>query len=351
MNSHRVIVRKGKSVRASVAEIFGILGPADLRGKNVFVKPNMLRPARPEEHVVTDPRLLAETVEFLIADGAEVTVGDNPVPGSGYKYENEIAEYCGYMEAAGNAWRNIGRYSAKMKKPKNLLKEYYVSREVIDCDMLVSLPKFRCHDLMTMSLSVKNHFGIVPGGFKPYIHALFPKIRDFGKVLVEIYETRPADVIIVDCVEVVDARGKVHHPGIVIGGDNGYAVDYVCALMAGIDPFKVPTTKVGRDRGLFDPQRVEIDGELHAIRGFGMPFVFPFRNRIVEFVAQILYRIWLARVPFIDHALCTRCLSCKNVCPPRAIKGHYIDYDKCIECYCCLEVCPKKAITIRFRLF
>jgi uncharacterized protein (DUF362 family)/Pyruvate/2-oxoacid:ferredoxin oxidoreductase delta subunit len=350
MSNHSVIVREGAVLGESIAEMFRLLGLVDLQRKNVFVKPNMLRPALPEECAVTSPRLVSETVAYLAAAGAEVMVGDNPVPGNRSRYEDDIAEYCGFLDAAGNRWRNIGKYSIKIKRPRNLLKEFYASREVIDCDLLVSLPKYKSHELTTLSLSIKNHFGIIPGGYKPYIHAMFPRIEDFSEILVEIYETRPADMIIVDCLDVVDAKGRKHHPGIVIGGDNGHAVDYVCALMAGIDPLRIPTVKFARDSGLFDPEKVQINGTLPRIRGFGLPIAFPFRNSVVEFVAQILYRMWLARVPVINPALCTRCLSCENVCPPRAIKGHYIDYNKCIECYCCLEVCPKRAVTTRFRL-
>lgn len=349
MNRHRVIVREGKNLGESIAEIFRLLGFVGLATKKVLVKPNMLRAARPEECIVTSPLLVSETVTFLTTAGAEVMVGDNPAPHSTSWVDNTIAEYCGFVNASGNRWRNIGMYSRKVKKPKNLLKEFYVSREIFDCDLLVSLPKYKGHELTTMSLAIKNHFGIVPGGFKPYVHALFPRIEDFSEILVEIYEARPADVVVVDCLDVVDARGKVHHPGVVIAGDNGHAVDYACALMADIDPLRVPTIKCAHDRRLFDPQKIEFNGTLSRIHGFSLPIVFPFRNSIVEFISRILYRIWLARVPVIDPAVCIRCLSCKYVCPPRAINGHYIDYSKCIECYCCLEVCPSGAIRTRFK--
>jgi uncharacterized protein (DUF362 family)/Pyruvate/2-oxoacid:ferredoxin oxidoreductase delta subunit len=314
------------------------------------VKPNMLRAAHPEECVVTDPRLIEETVAFLVSAGARVMVGDNPMPDPRFPHERDVAEYCGFTSAAGHNFRNIGRYSQKMKKPRNLLDEFYVSREILDCDRLVSLPKFKSHELTTMTLSIKNHYGIIPGGLKPYIHARFPSINDFSKVLVEIYETRPPDIIIVDCLHVIDAKGKHHHPGLLVAGDNGHAVDYVCARLAGIDPLRVPTVRIARDDGLFDPTQIEYMGTLSKLSGFSVPFSFPFRNSVVEFVARILYRIWLRRVPVIDSARCARCLSCESVCPPKAINGQSIDYHKCIMCYCCLEICPNGAIGMKRRV-
>jgi NAD-dependent dihydropyrimidine dehydrogenase PreA subunit len=113
---------------------------------------------------------------------------------------------------------------------------------------------------------------------------------------------------------------------------------------------RVSTIRVARDAGLFDPEKIEYAGVQSRLRGFSVPFAFPFRNSVVEFFARIVYRIWLRRRPVIDSALCARCHSCENVCPPRAIKGQRIDYTKCIRCYCCLEVCPNGAVRIKHKL-
>jgi uncharacterized protein (DUF362 family)/Pyruvate/2-oxoacid:ferredoxin oxidoreductase delta subunit len=350
MRRHNVIIREARDLSMSISEIFHILGHKDLKRQKVLVKPNMLRPAHPEECVLTSPVLIAETVSYLLSNGASVMVGDNPMPDRMLQHEAEIARFCGFTQAAQSTFRNIGKYPKKVKKPHGLLKEFYVSREVFDCDLLVSLPKFKSHELTMMTLAVKNQFGIIPGGFKPYIHALFPGIKDFSRVLVEIYETRPPDVIILDCLDIIDAKGKRHQPNMIIAGDNGHAVDYACASMAGIDPMQVPTIKVAYDEGLFDPSAIRYSGQLLKIRGFSMPFAFPFRNAVVEFVSRILYRIWLGRVPVIDPAVCARCRSCENVCPPRAISGLHIDYGKCMKCYCCVEVCPNRAVKLKLKL-
>lgn len=350
MRKHKILIVEDGDLGASIAEIFDAIGPQDLKDKRVLVKPNMLRPARPDECVVTDPKIIAETVSLLVAAGADVMVGDNPVPGGKYVHETEVAECCGFIDASQQRFRNIGKYSKKVRNAKNLLKEFYVSREIFDSDLIISLPKYKTHDLTMMTLAVKNHFGIIPGGFKPYVHSLFPGIDDFSRVLVEIYQTRPPDMIIMDCLRIVDAKGKKHNPGKLIAGDNGHALDYVCATMAGINPLQIPTVKVALNEGLFDPADIEYVGRLERIRGFSLPIAFPFRNSVVEFVSRILYRIWLGRVPIIDASVCTECSACENVCPPRAVKGQQIDYSKCIKCYCCLEVCPVRAIRIKFKI-
>jgi NAD-dependent dihydropyrimidine dehydrogenase PreA subunit len=127
-------------------------------------------------------------------------------------------------------------------------------------------------------------------------------------------------------------------------------VDYVCAQMAGINPMLVPTLAWARTQGLFDPEALECVGVLETIKGYALPLQFPFRNSIVQAGAQVLYRLWLGRVPVINPAHCTRCGACENVCPVRAVKDQTIDYRTCIKCYCCREVCPADAIKIRLKI-
>jgi NAD-dependent dihydropyrimidine dehydrogenase PreA subunit len=153
----------------------------------------------------------------------------------------------------------------------------------------------------------------------------------------------------VDCINIVDARGRKFSPGKLIFGVDGHSVDYICAQIAGINPDRIPTLKLAREQGLFDPKDIEIQGRFQVIKGYAVPFRFPFRSSIVQSVAQVLYRIWLARMPVIDGYKCTDCRLCEDVCPAQCIKRRHIDYKKCIKCYCCIEVCPNQAIKTRFR--
>ena len=349
MNKHRVYIRSINDIDESLIELFDGFGIKNLARKKTFVKPNMLRPAEPEEAVATNPELIAHIVSFLRRAGAEVIVGDNPVPNKSMT-ELQIADRCGFLEAAQGKFRSIGKYSRLVKRPNNMVKELYISKEIADCDVLISVPKFRAHELTTMTLAVKNQFGIIPGGLKPSIHAQFPKIKDFSKVLLEIYDLRPPDLIIMDCVNIIDGRGKKYWPGKIIVGANGHAVDHVCALLAGIEPERITTLKLAIEQGLYDPAQIEIYGKLDVIEGYAVPLKFPFRSSIVQSVAQVLYRLWLARTPVINRKKCTDCGSCEDICPARCIRNKFIEYRKCIKCYCCIEICGHQAIETKFRL-
>jgi len=344
----KVLIKDGGNLKRSIAEIFHDLVHKDLKNKKVFVKPNMLRIAKPEEYVSTHPRLISETVSFLLEVGADVLVGDNPIPQK--VNEIEVAKKCGFLDAAQGRFKNVGRYIKRVKLPNRFVRETYISRDILECDLLISLPKFKTHELTTLSSAIKNHYGIVPGGLKPYYHYLCPNIKDFCELLLDIYRIRPPDIIIVDCLNIRDATGKSYNPEKIIAGDNGYAVDYVCGLIAGLKPFKDPVLRIAIEKKLFNSDTVEIVGEFEKLKDFALPITFPFRNLIVQFVTKMLFTFRAGWYPIVNYGMCTKCGSCENVCPRKAIKDRTIDYHKCIKCYCCIEVCPNGVMKKKFRI-
>ncbi|RKX52798.1 MAG: hypothetical protein DRP25_01625, partial [Thermotoga sp.] len=50
--------------------------------KKVLVKPNLLSPKKPDEHVTTHPLVVKAVLEFLLALGVKPVVGDSPAVGN-----------------------------------------------------------------------------------------------------------------------------------------------------------------------------------------------------------------------------------------------------------------------------
>uniref|UniRef100_A0A7C4XKX4 DUF362 domain-containing protein n=1 Tax=candidate division WOR-3 bacterium TaxID=2052148 RepID=A0A7C4XKX4_UNCW3 len=344
----RVIIKEVTELRTSIIEIFEDFGLKELKGKNVFIKPNMLRIAQPDDCIITDPALVRETTSYLLDCGANLIVGDNPIPQ--LVDEVEVAKRCGFFEASKGRFKNIGRYIKRIKINHKNLKEVYVSKEILECEILLSLPKFKTHELTGLSIAIKNQFGMVPGGLKPKLHYECFKPDDFYNLLIEIYKIRPPDLIIVDCLRVRDAKGKLYRPNRIIAGDNGFAIDCVCSLIAGIAPEANPLLQIALKRNLFDPKKIEVIGKLEIIKGFATPISFPFRKFFIGLGNFLFSRLQNWRCPVIDVSNCNNCRSCENVCPKRAIRNKEIDYKKCIKCYCCIEVCPNNAINLKFRM-
>lgn len=344
----KVIIKEATDLDAAVAETIRELGFAHLKSKKVFIKPNMLRLARPEECATTDPRVLAAVVNYVRASAADFKVGDNPIPQK--VNEIEVARANGFLDVSAGNFRNIGLFIKKVKLSHPVIKETYVSQEILESEVLISVPKFKTHQLTIFTGAVKNQFGIIPGGLKLRHHYDCRSLKEFCTLLVDIYELRPPDLIIADCVNVRDAAGRKFQPNLVIGGGNGYAVDYACQQVAGVKKLKDPLLKIAAERGLFDPGRVEIVGQYEILKNFAMPISFGLKNTLAGIGQRLFATFQFGRQPVFDMKKCTRCQACENICPAEAIKGNAIDRKRCIRCYCCIEVCPQNAIIKKFQL-
>ncbi|MCX7994678.1 MAG: DUF362 domain-containing protein [candidate division WOR-3 bacterium] len=344
----RVYIISAENLNSAIETIFNQFYKEPLKNKRIFVKPNMLRAAQPEDCITTDPKLVEAVVDYLLEKSALVTVGDNPIPQR--VNEIETAKLCGFYEASKGYFKNVGRFIKKLKIKHRLIKELYVSRDIIDSEMLISLPKFKTHALTFLSVAIKNQFGIIPGGLKLKLHYQCPTLDDFCNLLIEIYNLKKPGLIIVDALNVVDARGRRYRLKKLIAGTDGWAVDYVCALIAGLKPELSPLLRIGLKKNLFDPKEIEIIGELSPIKGFAIPFTIPFKDFLAGIGSRMFAQIQSLWVPAFELNLCNRCNSCENVCPTRAIKYYKIDYKRCIKCYCCFEVCPKNAVKRKIKI-
>lgn len=344
----KVYIKEVTKQKDTIGELFEAFGLNDLRNRRVFVKPNMLRIAQPEECIITDPQLIEWTVDYLLKNSARVIVGDNPVPQP--LNEIEVARQCGFFQASRGHFKNIGRYVKKIKLRHKGVKEIYVSRDILDAEILISLPKFKTHELTLLSIAIKNHFGLIPGGMKPHLHSQCASLNDFCKLLLEVYNLKKPDLIIVDALHVRDANHQLFKVNKIIASNDPWTVEYVCSLMANLNPEHHPLLKIALEQGLFDPDNIEIIGTLEQIKDFSLPPGLFLRNIFAGIGSRIFAKIQDLRGIYIDHLLCNKCRVCENVCPTRAVSNFHINTRSCIKCYCCFEVCPTGAIRKRLKI-
>jgi len=344
----KVYIKDGTELQKAIGETFKDFGFNTFDNKRVFVKPNMLRIARPEECIITDPKLIEAVVDYLLSLSANITVGDNPIPQK--VNELDVAKECGFLSASRGRFKNIGRYVKKVRIRHNRVKNVYVSRDILDAELLISLPKFKVHTLTMLSIAIKNQFGIIPGGLKPYLHYQCPTLDDFCRLLIEIYNLKKPNLIIVDALNTIDAKGRLFKFNKLIAGDDAWAIDYVCTLLAGMNPHSNPILRLGLKDKFFEPEDIEIIGDATPIKGFAVPFSLPIRDIFAGIGSRVFAQFQHLNIPVIDHNLCNKCRSCENVCPAKAIERFNIDHKTCIRCYCCFEVCPQNAIKRRLRI-
>ena len=244
--------------------------PLQWSGKKVLVKPNMLNERSPERGVTTHPSIVRAVTKWLLDAGAEVTVGDNP--GAVGRGANErCASGSGIADAALGCYANISQDGVAMEIKSRYTRQLVVSRAVLDADILVSLPKFKTHALTQITGAIKNMFGILVGGEKGRMHAVTGSYRNFAEALVDIYQIRLPDLVIMDAVVGMEGNGPssgdLRQVGKIIASDDGVAVDAVMATMMGKRPEKIHMLKVAGQRGIgeIDVSKLNVVGELAKV--------------------------------------------------------------------------------------
>ena len=345
-----------QSLDRIVEEIFSLFS-RNRKSSTVLVKPNMLGPHAPEKAVTTHPAVVRSVIRVLRDQGARVLVGDNPGMG-GYGRSQKAAKACGVLDCAGDSFVNLGLNPVRVKVDSRYFSEATISREVLEADVVINLPKLKTHSLTILTGAVKNTFGYVVGADKMRIHASCPTPRQFAEGLVDIYMLRPPELNIMDAVVAMEGNGPSNgrpvHLGRILASDNAVAMDAAAIHILGQKPWSVPHLDIAGKRGLgpLDPEKMSIRGKLEQVKKFRFPGTF------VPGLAGVLLNRYLARwvncLPEVVQKRCVSCKICVEHCPVGAMQmgaqGPWLDRDQCISCYCCQEMCPEDAVKLSGRL-
>ena len=354
---HRVMIHPAsyEDVRGAVDRAFEVF-PQKLARKKVLIKPNVLRSSAAEEHIVTHPSLLRAVVEKIeTMSPAQIVVGDNPGV-FGYGDNENSFEKTGLMDAAKGYYRNLGNRTQNLVFNPDFMPEVGISKEILDADIIISLPKFKTHGLTIMPGAIKNSYGILPGAQKALLHQIAGTPERFHDVIVEVFRLRIPDLFIMDAVVGMEGNGpaspELREIGLILASDNAVALDGVVARMMGLDPGRLPFLQKAKALGLgdFDAQMIQIDGAMQFLPDFKLPplsgraiFANPSVQEFMEGKTQLR--------PLADQELCTGCGLCIDHCPVSALsmKEYFpvVDSDICITCFCCQEICPEKAMTLK----
>ena len=321
-------------------------------GKRVLIKPNILGPCPPEMCVTTHPTLVRAAVDYCRAHGAaEIIVGDNPGM-TGYGSSDQTARISGIMDAADGCYRNLAHEPQTVPDPTGKGAPLPISRDVLEADIVINLPKMKTHVATGMTGAVKNTFGYIVGAAKTRLHAENPSPHDFARAVAAVFALRVPHVSIADAVMAMEGQGpsggKPRHVGLIIASTDALALDAVICHLMGIDPQRVLYLRAAADMGLgqLDLRQIEVVGDAaDPIADFRPPAI---GRGLGTFIARWLSWLFVTQ-PRANRAKCVRCGTCAKQCPVDAIAMTpcpAIDAAKCISCYCCHEFCKFHAMDL-----
>jgi len=303
-----------------------------------------------------------------------VSIGDSP--GQIRMFASKIAKKIGLYEICEDAGIKFIDFEKEVpfhEKVEDVvrLNDYYVSKAVKDCDLLINLPKLKTHGEATITGAMKNYWGIIPGGLKAKYHLLGKNPVQFGEALADnfswIVHNKPNRLVIYDLHRVMQGpmgpvTGKMKKWNLILIGTDELALDLIALEIGKFNGKKyVPHIKNACERGLgiADLNDIEIVGlTLDEAKKLVPKFKVPGR-RMTKFASlitgKIVYKV-TKRIPILKKKLCQKCGQCAEICPADAInfkKNEYPEFLRkiCISCLCCMEICPHQAIKTKSRGF
>jgi len=226
----------------------------------------------------THPSVIAATREALLRLGAAVVlIGDGPAL---ERDTQAVLESIRMREFTGPLARifvdlnvdDVERVSLQTRASR--LKELYLPRTVRGADYVVSLAKLKTHHWAGVTLSLKNMFGIVPGGCygwpKNILHW-----AGIDRAILDINAAVRPDLAIVDGIVGMEGNGPIQGmskaAGALIVGDDPVAVDATCARLMELLPEKIKhIARAATLLGHIRPEKIQQIGE--SIESTRVPF-------------------------------------------------------------------------------
>jgi uncharacterized protein (DUF362 family)/Pyruvate/2-oxoacid:ferredoxin oxidoreductase delta subunit len=225
-----------------------------------------------------------------------------------------------------------------------------------EVDWIINVPKLKTHAFFQMSGAVKNLFGFVPGGAKYEYHFAGESGREsFARKLADIWLAIRPNLSIMDAIWGLEgfgpaATGTPRHAGLLLAGENPWAVDWIAARCMGFEPGFLAGCREGLERGyLSSPEDIALLGDFTEVpAGSWKPAPSGAEKPKEE---NGFY--WLVAVhPALRARRCTGCGLCPPSCPVGAIamganRRPVIDLDRCLRCHHCVYACPEGALFLK----
>jgi uncharacterized protein (DUF362 family) len=221
-------------------------------GDRVLLKPNLLTGARPTKECVTRPEVVYCVAQMVQAAGGKPFLGDSPAFGSALG----VATANGYLPIIEELKLPVvemkgKRYETASEDFNHLL----LSKEAMEADVVINLPKVKSHVQLTVTIGTKNLFGCVPGKMKAWWHMEAGKDRErFGRMLVETARAINPNLTILDGIIGHEGNGpsggEPRELGVLGASANVFALDRALVDILQIDPSTVPTIVASQHLGL-----------------------------------------------------------------------------------------------------
>jgi uncharacterized protein (DUF362 family) len=292
---------------AAVEEAIDLLGGIQsvTRGKErILIKPNLVGPS---PTFTTKPEVVKTLAQLMQGAKKDVRIGEASSIGPGLKYlENEaeatadrqildrmqqgIFDQLGYSELAKNLKvpllnLHVGDLR-EVKIPGGFVfDKVSVHPELVDTDMLCSVPMMKTHIMAGVTLGMKNLIGAYPGqvyrSFRYPVHDAGAKVEPSAAAatVVDMVRANKIGLVVIDGSEAMEGNGPsagtAFRMDVIVAGTNPLATDMVAAAVMGFDTSEVPTFEWANKAGLWPSRLEEIEVRGQSIAAVRRNFMRP----------------------------------------------------------------------------
>jgi uncharacterized protein (DUF362 family) len=273
------------------------------QGTRVLIKPNLTYPYY-QPGVTTPPDTLQALVELLLDLGAEVTICEGGTTSDLYtawesfeahgvlalrdEYGVRVVDLC--QETM--AFHSFGKKASGQRVPVPLL--------LGEADLFITMPLIKVHAMTTVSLAMKNQWGLIPSKKRFQFH---PALND---ILIGLNSFLPPAVLVVsDARTVLDRNGPMFGTAreggfLAVSNDVG-AFDYAITRLMGFNPAKISHLRAGMRAGLVprSMDEIAVNVDLLTMR----PFKFTLRRTLQNYIALFgFHNRWICRLGYDSFA-------------------------------------------------
>ena len=326
-----------------------------IAGKSVMLKPNLLAWRRADDIACVHPAVIVETAKiFLEAGAAKVAILENPavqtVPAilQSMGILDQLKEMGVYCETFKN-------YCRQETEEKVRFHDLEIASEFKEYDYVCDICKVKTHAMMTLTLCVKNLFGLVNGSARLGWHlAVGRDFEQFADLLLDLYLRVKPDFNIADGVVCMEGNGpgsgNPAQRNFFAGSIDSLALDRSIAELLGVKDLLLLKNAVKRNL----PSEYTNCGAVPECAPLTLPdppgIMLSWGLTLPPVLRDWMRKAMLSR-PILDAGKCIGCGMCEKMCPPHSLKMKdskpEFHLDTCIRCYCCQEHCPKGAIESR----
>lgn len=324
-----------------------------ISGKKVMIKPNLLEYRKVDDPASVNPQMLLALCTLLRENNAaEIAIIENPA----VRTAPAIITAMGIGDALqqlGVKVANCSRYEKIAMPETTLFHQLEIATEFRDYDLVIDFAKAKTHAMMTLTLAVKNLFGVIRGSERLGWHlAVGMDYSKFADLLLDIHQLVKPHIALLDAVVGMEGNGPGSGTPIplnfIAASANALTLDNsVAERLSSPD---IPVLQRAEARNMLIPY--ENCGEIPEKISIRLPE--PPRPALAWGVYfPVKLREWLRKKmisrPVVDKRSCIGCGLCVQKCPPQSLilkNGKPVfRYRDCIRCYCCQEYCPQGAIT------